>query len=534
MKRFNTTGPCIPTKHYMVDLTERLEEIRGLVAEGAYFTINRARQYGKTTTLAALARTLSGEYQVISLDFQKFSQSCFRDERSFCISFAAEFSSEAKRTASVPSAMEGQEILLSLDSASEDADFNLYKLFRLLLKFCEASEKPVVLMVDEVDSASNNQVFLDFLAQLRSGYLDRDLKNVETFQSVILAGLYDVRNIRRKIRPEEDHKVNSPWNIASDFDIRMGFSEEEIAGMLREYEDDCHTGMDIPAISRLLYDYTSGYPFLVSRLCKLTDEKVCEAEAFIGRSRAWTLSGIREAVRLLLAEKNLLFDSMIGKLGEYPELNRILRSLLFAGRTISYNADEPAINLAAMLGFVRNHQGNMEIANRIFETRLYNFYLSSSEMQEQELCKVSMEERNQFVVDGHLNMRRILERFVVHFGDLYADCDGRFLEEEGRKYFLLYLRPIINGTGNYYIESRTRGLRRTDVIVDYRGEQYIIELKIWHGKEYQCRGEKQLVDYLEDYHQNKGYMVSFNFNQKKAPGVYEMVIGDKTLIEAVV
>ena len=43
---------------------------------------------------------------------------------------------------------------------------------------------------------------------------------------------------------------------------------------------------------------------------------------------------------------------------------------------------------------------------------------------------------------------------------------------------MLYLRPIINGTGNYYIEARTRDLCRTDVIVDYNGEQYIIEMKI--------------------------------------------------------
>ncbi len=47
MKTFNTTAVCIPTKHYMVDLTERVVEIKKLVDSGKYFTINRARQYGK-------------------------------------------------------------------------------------------------------------------------------------------------------------------------------------------------------------------------------------------------------------------------------------------------------------------------------------------------------------------------------------------------------------------------------------------------------------------------------------------------------
>ena len=139
-----------------------------------------------------------------------------------------------------------------------------------------------------------------------------------------------------------------------------------------------------------------------------------------------------------------------------------------------------------------------------------------------------------FLVDGHLDMRRILEKFVIHFTDIYGSRDERFLEEQGRQYFLLYLKPIINGTGNYYIEARTRDLRRTDVIVDYCGEQYIIEMKIWHGEEYNRRGEQQLLGYLEDYHIDRGYMLSFNFNRNKKTGVQDIFLGEKKITEAVV
>ena len=52
-----------------------------------------------------------------------------------------------------------------------------------------------------MDSASNNQVFLDFLSQLRGYYIDRDV--TPAFWSVILVGVYDIRNIKRKIRSEE-------------------------------------------------------------------------------------------------------------------------------------------------------------------------------------------------------------------------------------------------------------------------------------------------------------------------------------------
>lgn len=60
------------------------------------------------------------------------------------------------------------------------------------------------------------------------------------------------------------------------------------------------------------------------------------------------------------------------------------------------------------------------------------------------------------------------------------------------------------------------------------------ELKIWHGEEYNKRGEEQLIDYLDSYHLTIGYMISFNFNKKKEIGVHKIQIGDKTIIEAVV
>ena len=155
-------------------------------------------------------------------------------------------------------------------------------------------------------------------------------------------------------------------------------------------------------------------------------------------------------------------------------------------------------------------------------------------MQQNVLYNEALRDKNQFICNGRLNMKLVLEKFVTHFDDLYGDRQQTFLEEDGRRYFLLYLRPIINGSGNYYIESRTRNMERTDVIVDYHGEQFIIELKLWRGNAYHERGERQLSDYLDHYHLDKGYMLSFDFNLKKQIGVRELKIGDKILIEAVV
>lgn len=527
-KVFNVTAVCMPELHYMVNLDSRLKAIKTLVDSGKYFTINRARQYGKTTTIMALARRLQEEYHVVLIDFQTFDSAKFQDGNVFAAAFAKSFLRSLKRGRTLmPESLQRAAAQLG-ESIRADGSFGLMELFEALSDFCDASDKPVVLMIDEVDSASNHQVFLDFLAQLRAYYISR--ASQATFRSVILAGVYDIKNLKRKFRTEEGHKVNSPWNIAADFKVEMSFSEDDIAGMLLEYENDHHTGMDIGEMAALLFGHTSGYPFLVSRLCKLLDEEVSAGKP--SKGDAWNRNGFEEALRMLLEEKNTLFDSMIGKLTNYPELNGMLHSLLFAGKSISYNPYDPAMDAATMFGFIKNEHGEAVIANRIFETRLYNFYLSASEMQKLDIYKASLQDRNRFIEDGSLNMRLILEKFALHFNELYGNRTESFLEEEGRKLFLLYLRPIINGTGNYYIEARTRDFQRTDIIVDYNGEQYIIEMKVWHGSEYNKRGEQQLVGYLDAYGKEKGYMVSFNFNKKKEIGVHEIKIGEKTLIEA--
>jgi hypothetical protein len=165
---------------------------------------------------------------------------------------------------------------------------------------------------------------------------------------------------------------------------------------------------------------------------------------------------------------------------------------------------------------------------------LYNLFLASPIEQQNSIYNEALKEKNQFIKSGRLDMKLVLERFVIHFDSLYGDREQKFLEEDGRRYFLLYLRPIINGVGNYYIEAQTRNMERTDVVVDYLGEQFVIEMKIWHGNTYHTRGEEQLSEYLDHYHLKKGYMLSFNFNKKKEIGVKEIALGDKILVEAIV
>ena len=529
MKEFNTTGVCIPSRHYMVDLSGRVAEIKKLVDAGKYFTINRGRQYGKTTTLTALKKELLREYVVLSLDFQDIDQDSFQSGGSFSQAFAR-LIIDLYEFEDMPVPEKTLEALDRLIESDTDR-VKLDELFRILKRWMKHSEKPVVLLIDEVDSATNNQVFLDFLAQLRTGYIRRDTDGIPAFQSVILAGVTDVRYLKRKIRPDEQHRENSPWNIATDFTIDMSLSEPGIRGMLEEYEADHHTGMDTGHMAKRLREYTSGYPVLVSRICQLIDQEVSQR---MGVPEAWGEQGFEEALKLILSENNALFQSLTKNLNNTPELKAAIRSILMEGERMAWNPDQKEIVQMQMYGLIRKEQNAVRIANRIFETRLYNFFLSDEELKSNVFFREGDYARNIFVENSRLNVRLILERFIETYHQVCGPLEEKFREKDGRELFLLYLRPIINGTGNYYIEAQTRDQRRTDVIIDYLGQQYIIELKIWRGERYNEEGEKQILEYLDYFGLDTGYMLSFNFNRKKETGVKQVSIGDRLLYEGVV
>ncbi len=537
---FNTEGLCDPKEHYMVRLDERLAEIKQLyVDRKKYFAINRGRQYGKTTTLYALAAYLKDEYTVLSVDFQELGTADFVNEAVFVRAFsrllmeAADMKAADIEAADMEAAVmdeDGMKNMSELLKELSDMPGNsgLNELFIRLSRLCLKAQKPVVLMIDEADSASNNQVFLDFLAQLRGYYLARRKKAI--FHSVILAGVYDIKNLKLKLRPEAEHKYNSPWNISADFDMDMSFSVLQIAGMLREYASENHIEMDVREVAEEMERYTSGYPYLVSAVCRLMDEKLPAEEESLN---IWTKSGVARAVNMLLKKSTPLFESMVKQLDIYQELREMLEQILYQGRHIPFEPDVEPISIGKMFGFLKEENGQTAVSNRIFEMKLLNTFITREALQS-ESYRYSQSHISQFITDGRLDMERVLEKFVVHFHDVYGSENDKFIEDYGRKFFLLYLKPIINGTGNYYIEAQTRNAKRTDVIVDYHGEQFVIELKIWHGKEYHERGEKQLAGYLDYYHTEKGYLISFNFNKHKKTGIQKIQIGSRTIVEAVV
>jgi hypothetical protein len=80
--------------------------------------------------------------------------------------------------------------------------------------------------------------------------------------------------------------------------------------------------------------------------------------------------------------------------------------------------------------------------------------------------------------------------------------------------FLSYLKPLINGRGFYHIESAFTDSRRMDLVVNFGKDEFIIELKLWHGAVRHEAAYAQLAGYLKSRGADKGYLVTFDFRQE--------------------
>ena len=497
-KRFNVTGLCFPDQHYMGDVSKKLEQTIKMVEIGEYFIINRPRQYGKTTTLYTLCDILTkkGDYIVFNMSFEGIGNAMFENEATFGKGFTSLLGKMVVESA--PAYKEWYyEAAKSTDSLEILSD--------LITELANQIDKKLVLLIDEVDQSSNNQLFVLFLAMLRNKYLQRS--RYKTFHSVVLAGVHDVKTLKLKLRPDEERKFNSPWNIAAKFKVDMNLQAAEIKPMLDDYCKETGVKMNTQSIADCLFYHTSGYPFLVSQLCKTIAEDILPTKT----EKTWTLDDMAESVRQLLKESNTNFDSLIKSLEDNQALYDFVYRIIMDGEVVLFNNDDPLITLGITHGIFKD-EGQIKIHNRVYEQRLYNYMTAKTTVG----LKSAHNFAGHFVLDDDtLDMPAALLKFQQFMKEEFNEKDKTFLEQHGRLVFLSFLNPILNGKGHAFKEVQTSEEKRLDIIATYNEHKYIIELKRWYGEAYHKKGIKQLADYLDIQGVRKGFLVIFEYNTVK-------------------
>src|SRR6056297_2083508 len=256
-----------------------------------------------------------------------------------------------------------------IDNLDNFADLNNY-----LFEFVDQAEKKIVLMIDEVDKSSNNQLFLSFLGLLRDGFIKAQVDRDKTFYSVILSGVHDVKNLKLKLRDDEEHKYNSPWNIASEFKVDFELEIDQIASMLKDYQEDSDIDLDSDYFAEKIHYYTSGHPFLVSKLAEIIAEEILTENEI-----SWQEQYLEQAVKMILEKDIPNFDTLIKNMENNSDLEEMAKDLLVDGKKITFNNYNPTIEKGILYGIFKNVKGSLKIHNKVYEQLIYNYLISKIE-----------------------------------------------------------------------------------------------------------------------------------------------------------
>jgi len=260
--------------------------------------------------------------------------------------------------------------------------------------------------------------------------------------------------------------------------------------------------MDMAAVAGEIHAYTGGYPFLVSRICQYIDAKL---------DKNWTADGIKEAVAVILSEDNTLFRDLFKNIHNNENLRELLHDMLFVGKDMPFSIDDETISMGHMYGFLKNADGKTRVANRIFEMRIYNYFV----LQEIKAADYTLNSAKAAIVQGgRFDMELCLKKFRQHYDEITSGKDLKFLERHGTLLFLSYLKPLINGEGDYYVEPQV-GDFRLDIVLQYRSERYVMEVKLWHGGKKHDEAYGQLHAYLEKKGASEGYLLTFDFRREQ-------------------
>lgn len=240
---FNNSGPVNEMDHFCVAPIRRLEtaKVWQLILQKKYFMICGPKQCGKTSYLLALASLINRNGQAKCLYFNVESLRGVQenlDESMRSILF--EISSRARDTF-------GDDYLEDMVPHILEKRGPYQALNELLTQWSKRSDKPIILLVDEIDTL-RGPILSSFLSQIRAGY---DKRPALFPQSIIFCATHDV--------------IDKQFNI-KDASIRINFlRREDLDAMFLAYTAKHGVVIAKEAVD-MIWLFSSGQPWIISTI----------------------------------------------------------------------------------------------------------------------------------------------------------------------------------------------------------------------------------------------------------------------------
>jgi hypothetical protein len=490
MKKFCIAGPVNPEKHYYVSGRLNEQEIWDLIHDEKYFILHAPRQSGKTTAFKDFAQRLNNEgtYTALYVNVETAQTERGVVARGIPV-VLREIVSRAK-----------------IQLNPSDPIFNLYEdvkkesveassaLKYLLENWAVCAEKPIVLIIDEIDSLVGDTL-ISVLRQLRSGY-DQRPKNFP--QAICLIGVRDVRDYM--IWSDVEQKAilgGSAFNIKAKSLILSDFTIEQTKDLLLQHTNQTGQTFTDEAIF-YIFEQTQGQPWLTNALAY----QAC-FEDETDRSVQITKEILEYARETLIKRQDTHLDVLINRLNE-PRVCAVIDAII-NGTSERPLAVDDDFKYVQDLGLIKISSTDMWISNPIYKEILPR---ALSDKFQKYMGGRSVDYVRS---DGTIDMYKLMEKFSDFFrqnADIWLE-ESNYKESGPHLIFFAFLQRIINGGGVIHREYAL-GRGRVDLLVLWAGQRIVIELKLWKGEKALEEGLMQTAGYMDISNATEGHLVIFD------------------------
>jgi len=500
---FNTEGPIDREMHYAIEPLTRcnLDEVLELIQRQKYFILHAPRQTGKTSFMLALMDYLNtqGTYHSLYINTE-VGQAARENVKDAMQSILYQLGMEAEGCLNDPYPLE-----IGNTTLNESGAFSAFN--AVLTRWATQQPKPIVLMLDEVDSLIGDTL-VSLLRQLRAGYNKRPKRFP---LSVILCGVRDIQDYRIHASSEKSVITGgSAFNIKAE-SLRVGdFDQVETTQLYQQHMDETGQQFTSGALEELWF-LSQGQPWLVNALGNELTHKMKE-----NRDRSIIIDEqmVEEAKERLVISRAVHIDQLVHKLGEL-RVRRVIEPLL-SGDSELESVEQDDIQYARDLGLIKATGKKIAIANPIYQEVIPRELTYTTQL------KINHETHWYIDEQGRLDMHKLLSAFQQFFREHSESWIEQFDYKEAGPQLLMqaFLQRIVNGGGQVHREYG-QGRKRTDLLVlwpfkDQAGaeqiQRIVIELKILYKSLEKTldEGLKQTWDYMDRGNASEGHLIIFD------------------------
>jgi hypothetical protein len=493
MREFNISGPCNPELHYTIKRDFLIADAMDKVRKGRYFTVFAPRQTGKTTLFQLLFNELDQSWiKPIHVRFASLKH-CSREE----------FYKALMRKITVELTKHKIQTKVTITSANMIEYFfqDIHKQYSI----------KIFMVIDEFEGIPSI-VLNEFMHALRDMYHQ---KENHVLHSMMLVGVSTIAELV--------HTKASPFNVAEEIEVSY-FNETEMNELIDQYVAETHQDFD-SQVRKAIFHNTNGQPGLVCGLCKYLVEKVA-----VDRTKPITMDIFWATLKYYMTVK---YDTnIINVVQKAAKQKDFILKLLFDERPCPFTVHNPQISFLYANGVVHNDNGNTVIGVPLYQKALIEAFRPDFNGEVSHYSSTIQDTFQSICIGKKLNIKALIEKYTDYIKRRgFLAFDTKNLKESAWHYSLDgYINFAIEELqGHTFIEVPS-GRGRTDILIIYKKEKYIIETKIYTTNKRYQNGKAQLAQYLKSEGLTEGFFVVFSQKHTENDVLYEEDIIDEKKI----